>query len=1137
MRLIANFRFLPELPEKATGPGKRKPCSGSVIPKQMLRMTKIMKITTALFLVGCLQSMAAGYAQKVSLSEKDARIEKVFKEIRRQTGYQFLYTSKMVERARKLTLDVNNAPLNDVLDKCFEEQPFTYEIKDKTIVIKSKPQPQQPAKQPDPPIDIKGRLVNDRGEPIPGASVSIKGTLTRVLTNVNGEFTLVGVEENAILQISHVQYEDAVINVNGNPLINATLVTRVSSLDETQVIAYGTVTKRLNSGNVYTIKSKDLSKQPVNNPLLAIQGRVPGLMIIQQTGVPGGGYEVLIRGRNSMTNGNSPLYVIDGVPYSDQLVPNSGGLATSSSFGNNSSTTPSPLNFLNLADIESIDVLKDADATAIYGTRAANGVIMITTRKGKAGKTSVDLNVYTGVGEVPKMMKLMNTEQYLEMRNEAFANDGATPGTLDHDVNGDWGNNRYTDWQQLMIGGKANYTDAQATVSGGSTNVQYLINGGYHKETTVYPGDFHNTRGSMHFNLNANSNNNRFKIQLTGSYTSSNIHLAATDFFHESRLYPNAPDLYDMNGKLNWENNTFSNPFANLLVASKQQVRNLVSNSKVSYELLKGLVFETSLGYTEQHFNDLKAIPKSSIRPNLPTIPNTAFGFNDKRTWLIEPQVKYRFSVSDAKFDILVGATIQENESIVNRINGQGYTDEKLMESMAGASALEPAYFFNAKYKYNAVFGRINYNWQEKYIVNLTARRDGTSRFGPESRFNNFGAVGAAWLFSNEEFVRNSFAALSFGKIRLSYGTTGNDQIDDYRFLDLYSFDDPSIPPVTVPYQGTNGLFPRNLYNSKLAWEVNKKAEAGLELGFLQDRFFVSGSYFRNRSTNQLISAPLPYTTGFSNIPINLPALVENTGWEVLVRTFNVKNKDFSWVSSINFTKQDNKLLEYPDLEKAPTLSRLYKVGNPITVKSVYDMIGVDPGTGLYIFRKADGTAPTSQPSVDDRTVLLNTDPRYFGGFQNTISYKNFELDFFFQFVKQLGRNPIYFNNLAPGIFSRFSPINWPVEILENRWQKDGDNARIQKFTRNTGVPLDAYLAAQSSNDSWVDASYIRLKNISLSYRLPETWVKQMHLQNVRIYIQGQNLLTITDYNGMDPETQLSIPPLRVLTGGIAVGL
>lgn len=1135
MLLFAKCKYLPVLPWPATGSGKRQ--SGK--PKHMLRMSKAMKITATFFFVACLQSMAAGYGQKVTLSEKDAKIERIFKEIRRQTGYQFLYTTKMVENAKKVTIQVKDAELEEALNRCFEEQPFTYEIKNKTIILKSRPEPVKPVVQPqqaDPPLDIRGRLLNEKGEPIAGASVTVKGTLVRVLTNTNGEFSLVGVEDNAILYVSHVQYEDAVINVNGNPQINAVLQTRISSLDETQVIAYGTVTKRLNSGNVYTIKSRDLNKQPASNALQAIQGRVPGLMIIQNTGVPGGSYDVLIRGKSSLSNGNDPLYVIDGVPYSSDLVPSAANIATSTAYGRIKSTTPSPLNFINLADIESIDVLKDADATAIYGSRASNGVIMITTRKGKQGKTQVDLNVYTGVADVPHMMKLMNTEQYLEMRNEAFANDGITPTALDYDVNGTWSKSRSVDWQKEMIGEKANYTDAQASVTGGSGNVQYLINGGYHKETTVFPGDYHSTKGSLHFNLSSSSQNNKFKTQLSGSYLANRVSLPGSDFFSESRLHPNAPEGYDSLGRINWANNTWLNPYAILLIKSKQQINNLVGNAVVSYELIKGLELKASLGYTDQHFDDLQATPSTAIAPFLlaSSPPNTAFGFATNRSWLVEPQVKYKFNVSDAKFEILVGGTFQENSTKSNRINATGYTDDNLMENMANAAFLAKANFVDNVYKYNAAFARINYNWQDKYIINLTGRRDGTSRFGPQKRFNNFGAAGVAWLFSNEEFVRNAFPVLSFGKIRLSYGTTGNDKVGDYNWLDLYSFYNLG----NVPYQGTLGTYPTNLFNPELAWEVNKKAEAGLELGFLQDRFFFSGSYFRNRSSNQLVTLPLPWTTGFNTIPYNLPALVQNEGFEILARTYNVKTKDFSWVSTINFTKQTNKLITFPDLQKAPTLASKYMEGQSISGSKVYSFAGVDPNTGLYIFNKADGSGTTSDVNTNtDKFAYINPDPKYFGGFQNTITYKNFELDFFFQYQKQIGKNPKYLNDQLPGFYSGLIPQNWLVEILENRWRKDGDVATVQKFTTIPGVANTAYLNALASTDGWVDASFLRLKNVSLSYRLPEAWMKSMRLQSVRIYVQGQNLLTITDYKGMDPESQLSIPPLRVLTGGIAVTL
>jgi TonB-linked SusC/RagA family outer membrane protein len=1098
------------------------------------RIARMMTFTAFLCFAACVQVMAAGTGEKISLSEKNVPIEKIFKEISKQTGYQFLYTSRTIENAKKVTIVVKEANLEEVLSRCFRQQPFSYQIIDSTIIVKPRPGGIPAPDGVNNPIEIKGRIVNDKGEPIVRASVAVKGTLVSVLTNANGEFSIPGMSEDAVLLISHVEYEDASIHVKGGAPVNAVLQIKFGSLDELQVIAYGTVTKRLNSGDVGTIKSKDIFKQPVNNPLQAMQGRVPGLFITQQTGVSGGGFNVLIRGKNSIGNLNDPLYVIDGVPFASQLMPNEASMSTYQAFGR---TIPNPLNFLNVADIESIDVLKDADATAIYGTRAANGVILITTKKGRPGKMAVDVNVYSGVANVAHTMKLLNTEQYLQYRNEAFANDGATPGALDHDVNGPWDKTRYTDWQKKLIGGNARVSDAQASISGGTADLQYMINGGYHKETTVYPGNFGNNKASLHFNINSASPDKKFKVQLSGGFVSVFNHLPYNDFMTESKMYPDAPDVYDVNGNLNWANNTWNNPYARMQSASKVYSKNLLGNSTLSYELMPGLEIKTSIGYSNLQYNDVQTTPTTFFRPNLNTTTGSAnFAFNTLQSWIVEPQLKYRFTVSDGKFDVLVGSTIQQNQTDGNTISATGYTDNSLLESLAAASSISKGTaIINSKYKYNAVFARVNYNWRNKYILNLTGRRDGSSRFGPDKQFNNFAAAGAAWIFSNEAFVMNALPALSFGKIRASYGTTGSDQTGDYRFLDTYTFNN-----FGVPYQGTQGLYPSNLFNAELAWELTKKIEVGLEIGLLKDKVFFTTSYFRNRSSNQLVATPLPDITGFNSISANLPATVQNAGWEFMARTYNAKTKDFSWVSSINFTIQQNKLVAFPNLDKS-TYAKLVVIGEPVSVIQAYHSIGVNPQTGLYSFlgAKGDTTSAPNTSTNENRYIRLNPDPTFFGGFQNTFTFKNFDIDLFFLFVKQIAPNPLFLNASQPGVFSRFTPLNWPVEILNNRWQKPGDAAAVQKFTRITGAASDAYTAASQSDYGYVDGSYIRLKNISVGYRLPVPLVKKMHLQHVRIYLQGQNVFTITSYKGIDPEAQniAALPPLRVITAGIQVGL
>jgi hypothetical protein len=384
--------------------------------------------------------------------------------------------------------------------------------------------------------------------------------------------------------------------------------------------------------------------------------------------------------------------------------------------------------------------------------------------------------------------------------------------------------------------------------------------------------------------------------------------------------------------------------------------------------------------------------------------------------------------------------------------------------------------------------------------------------------------MGAAWIFSEEKIINSLFSFLSFGKIKASYGTTGSDQIGDYQYLSTYS-------PVTSgnPYQGINTLRSNGLSNPYLQWEETRKLSVGLDLGFLKDRVLINTTYYRNRSSNQLLSYKLPVTTGFQSITQNFPATVQNTGLEVALTTVNVQNKKLRWSTSINFTIPRNKLIAFPNIESSSYGSYLI-IGESISIQKKLHYIGVDQNTGAYYFESK--TNPFNPKIPDDANVIINTYPKFYGGFQNSFIYKGFQFDLFFQFTKQKGPN--YFFGFLPGA----SGINQPTYILD-RWQSPGDMATHQRLNSNYNLSTAFYNAKNSSDAGFADASYIRLKNVSLSYQLGEEWIRKMHIHGFKIYAHAQNLLTFTKYKGLDPETMSSttLPPLRVLTVGVQITL
>jgi len=1087
-----------------------------------------MKLAGFFMLVACLQAGAKGFSQSITLTGKDLPLRQVFDRIEDQTGYGIFIDKATLAESKPVTINFKDATIELVMKACLKEQPFplTFTITGHTInVIKvgevDSHRPNTDATPAGPPTiipEVKGRVTNEAGEPLQGASVEVKNMKTGTITDVRGVFTLKKIPSDAIFEVSFTGYQKTTVKLTGGASLEIVLKVATNSLDQVQVIAYGTTTQRLNTGDVSTLTAKEIEEQPVVSPLEALEGRIPGLFIAQGTGMPGSSFTVQVRGQNSITNGNDPLYIIDGVPYSSELL-----TGLNPSLGN-------PLNFINTADIESINVLKDADATAIYGSRGANGVILITTKKGQAGRTKVDLNVYTGYGSITRKVDYLNTAQYLEMRHEAFANDGMMPGPGDVDIDGTWDTTRYTDWQKMLIEGTAKYTDAQGSISGGNANTQYLIGAGYHRQTTVEPGNLYEQKGSVHFNIHSSSSDHRFNIQLTGNYVADGNNLLTGDIISElASLPPDAPTPLNPNGSLNWANSTWpqGNPLATLKASYSGRTSNLVANSVLSYRLFTGLDLLTSLGYTSTLIKETVVYPTTIHDPAYGiTSGSSNFSNNDINSWIVEPQLKYQAAWGKGKLDALLGTTFEEMNSDGLVLSATGFTSDDLLRDIQAASSITVAFQTNAQYKYNAVFGRLNYAWDQRYIINATVRRDGSSRFGPVNQFSNFGAIGVAWLFGREPFVSRAMPLISSGKLRASYGVTGNDQIGDYKFLNLYS-------AAATPYEGVQTLYPVSLYNPNLAWERNRKAEGGLELGLAKDRILANVSYYVNRSSNQLVSTPVSSVTGFSSIEENLPALVQNSGTEVSVTIVNIKARTFRWTSTVTFTIPRNKLVAFPNLANS-YYNTAYQVGKPINVVKLYHMAGVNDSTGVYQFSSAKGGVTYNPQYPTDLTSVVDLFPKYYGGLGNSFQYKEFSLEVFFQVVHQTGAQFPY--GVLPG-----SEGNQQPDYVLSRWRKPGDHTNIQEFSQNYGGPaFSEWINARDYSDQFYgNASFVRLKNLSVSYTFSRKSLEKMHVENLRLYIQGQNLLTFTKYMGYDPENQSTsaIPPLRVLTAGIQITL
>ncbi|WP_264564391.1 SusC/RagA family TonB-linked outer membrane protein [Flavobacterium sp. N3904] len=959
-------------------------------------------------------------------------------------------------------------------------------------------------------------VVTDGNSPLAGVSISRQGKSgTAAVSDYSGHYSFAAMPD-AILVFTYMGYRTQTVYVQGRSTINISLQENTTKLQEVKINAgYYSVKNSERTGSISKITSKDIDKQPVTNILATMQGRMAGVSVTQDAGTPGSGFQVNIRGMNSLrTEGNEPLYIIDGVPFSSETI----GYSDT----NNGMPTPtSPLNSINPNDIESIEVLKDADATAIYGSRGANGVVLLTTKKGKAGKTTVTVMASSGFGKVTKMIDLMDTQQYLEMRRQGYANDGVTAyPDWAYDINGTWDPNRYTDWQQELLGGTAVITNAQASVSGGSDLTQYLLSGNYYTETTVVPGDFKYDKATVRFSMNHSTADKKFKLTFSTGYTTQNNLQPQEDVSRTARnLAPNAPALYDADGNLNFENSTFQNPLAALRGITTAKTNDLVANTVLSYQIAPEWELKANLGLTDLNNAEQRLLPSTMYDPayHLGSDRSAMYAnTTGRQSWIVEPQLRWYRDFENSKIDILLGATAQQQTTSRLYQFGRGFASNSQITDLASATQKSIFASDETVYKYQAFFGRLNYSLNQKYIVNLTGRRDGSSRFGPGKQFATFGAIGTAWLFSRENFLKES-TLLSFGKLRVSYGGSGNDQIGDYQYMDTYSSSG-------LNYNGVIGVDPTRLYNPDFSWETNQKLEAALDMGFFADRIFLTAAWYRNRSSNQLVGIPLPGTTGFSSINANLNATVQNSGFEFTLRTLNIETDRFKWSTNFNISFLENKLLSFPGLEGS-TYANKYVIGESTSIVKVYQFNGVNPQTGLYEVEDVNRDGMIT--AADDKKTVVDLSPQYFGGLQNQLQYHNWQLDFLFQFVKQQNYD---YNPSVPG----GSNFNQHTDMV-HAWQQPGDQVPYQMNTSGeNGEAVNAYYNYLDSNESIVDASFIRLKNIALSYDVPLPTSKGVHC---RLSLLGQNLLTFTPYKGGDPEFKYTayLPPLKVVTAGVTL--
>jgi TonB-linked SusC/RagA family outer membrane protein len=1046
----------------------------------------------------------------VTLTARKMPLAQAFRQIQQKTGLLFVYQPGLVDVYKDVQVPEGRFTVAQALDSVLVGTYLDYTESNRNIIVFKKPVL----------LKVRGR-VTERGtqEPLEMVNVLVKGTDRVTQTDKNGQFELDALSDD-VLVFSFTSLLSREIKVDNTTEFDVEL--EPTQLEAVPINAgYYKVDKKESVGNIASMTEKDIQGQTIYNPLQAMQGRMTGVYIQQVSGIPGSGYNIAVRGRNNLRDEyNTPLYIIDGVPFP------STSYSSAWVSGNILGVDASPLATINPNAIERIDVLKDADATAIYGALGANGVVLITTRRGATGDTQVDMNVYTGFNEVPHTMDLLNTQQYLTMRREAFKNDRVTMTPTNARDLMRWDTTRYTDWQKELIGGRARVTNASLTISGGEKRTRFLFGGTYYREGSVFPKGFDlgYTRGAALFTLTHKSNNDKLRLELSANYTRDNNKQPASDLTLDAiSLVPVAPPIYTLEGDLNWQPGaTWGNPYAQLLQSFESDANTLVTRVGVGYELAKGLSIKTDVGYTYVDMRQVSVIPIASQNTSLQfRTGSTATARPQVTTWLAEPQVEYLTHWRKAEVKAFLGTTFLRSLKESTTLVAEGFESDAWLENLNLAGKVtvqEPVY---AQYKYSALFGRLNVNWDKRYIINLTARRDASSRFGPDNQLSTFAAVGAGWIFTQESFIGNSLPWLSFGKIRASAGTSGSDQIGDYQFLS-------TSKPTDNQYPSQASIYPVRLYNPRYSWPKTVKLEVGLNVGVWNNRLMVDAAVYRNRTSEQLVGRNLPDYTGFSSIVDNQPAVVQNSGLELLVNAVPVANDKLNWSASVNVSFPRSRLVQYDDLANSE-YADVYVTGKSMGLIKRLHSTGVDPTTGLYTFDDRDDSG-----SYDSEDLQLTRDlgVRCFGGIQNTITYRALRLDFLVQFVDQ---TVFSYMRSWPGLAGGRSS-NQPTEVM-GRWRQDGDVTDVQRFSQNAsgGNPWITYRTG--SDGIVVDGSFIRLKTASLSYNFTDAFLHRLDLQKLRLYVQGQNLLTFTDYIGYDPENAqpLSLPPLRSVAAGIQV--
>lgn len=979
---------------------------------------------------------------------------------------------------------------------------------------------------------IKGVVKSAKDKtPLPGVSVVIKGTTVGSSTDIDGKYSIKVDDKNAILVFSFIGMKTKDVKVGDNTSIDVLMEDDVLMLKEAVVLGYGSVkSKEAVVGSVEQVKAEDLKINKSSESFdKMLEGMVAGVYVDNASGEPGSAPKIRIRGQGSLDkvlNGDivassEPLYVIDGVPLYDSSEPNAINLAGT---GFSSQTKVNPLSLINPDDIETITVLKDASAAAIYGANASNGVILITTKKGKKGKPTVAFNQTYAVSEAINPVKFLNTEQYVDIVTETFMNLGWSEEKARKRAGRD---DIYTDWQDLVLRTGTNYK-ANLSISGGSENVSYRFSGGYDKLNSISEGnDMERISTRMNMNINLSE-----KLTMTYIMGFSTLKKNNFNVFGSFAFFPNLSP-YNEDGSFN-SSGSFTrqmNPLAGLAQNEDWSKSEYLNGSvQLKYNILEGLNLSTTLGvdYTFGRSFAFRSKENGLGRSVDGAISDIR---RKNRKWLNFTQLDYTKVFADIhKLSGLIGFQIDDNKTS----NLSGKEDHLPFEKIRqlGMAIDENSSVRNTELSQGSIsyYGRVSYSLYDRYHVSANYRRDASSVFGGDSQKENFASLGASWIISKESFM-SSFENVDLLKLKLSYGTTGNSRIGSYAARGLYRYSTGDA------YNGLIGATPSAAPNSHLSWEKNKKLNIGIELG-LYSRISMGIEFYQNNITDAIMSMRVPYESGFADISANV-ADMKNRGLEISLRTQNLKDTELKWITNFNIAFNKNKVTRLANKMDKISESSFYssgiKEGRELGLIFGAVVTGVNPETGAQTYRLPDGSITEDAKlanSVKNRQIIGNKNPDFQGGITNSFLYKNFNLSFLITYDWGADLMLPWASSATMSDGRQVIVQNQSVNILD-RWQKPGDITNVPKLS------IRAYPAKTTTRFKY-DKSNINFKSLSFGYNLPENLYKKLNVSGLALSANVSNIWTWYKEGGKSgrngiAEYRYPFPQARTVSLGLDV--